>query len=107
MKYQPKHRRESRLSWSVPTRPLLTVLMTLPLLLGPVAGATASTGGEPIEPRQHRPLCTGEDSTVRGGCVWSARDTGNGTGRSYILRAGGGVWYISHARAHRIWRAHQ
>lgn len=45
--------------------------------------------------------CRFEDgSGQRGACVWDGRHMGNGAGRSYIVRRGGHVDYIRHARAH-------
>jgi hypothetical protein len=51
-----------------------------------------------------RTPCATEDSGARG-CVWDARHTGDGDGRSYVLPTGSAddrVTYVTHNRAHAL-----
>lgn len=61
--------------------------------------ATLATLAAPA-PVDATPPCVTEDSTGR--CVWDARHLGNGTGRSFVVRASGRVVYVTHARAHLL-----
>lgn len=71
--------------------------LTLTLASAVMVG-TLSTSAD-AAPRQWSP-CKYEDQATR--CVWDAKHMGNGEGRSFVVRKGGKVQYVSHARAHRM-----
>jgi len=72
-------------------RVIATVVVVASLSVGCGSHADAA-------PRPHH-ACQSEDSAW---CVWDARHTGNGLGRSFWTDHAGNVHYVSHARAHRM-----
>ena len=77
----------------------LATAITLTAILVPVAAAEGTTKLPP-----KITICVLEDGS--GGklpCVWDAKHSGNGGGKSYIIRKNDKTVYISHKRAHRLY----
>lgn len=95
----------------------LTVALVVSVV-GPVALVSSSTAplaavGEYLTPAAHAsstltaaPACEYEDGSSQRVCVWDAAHSGNGIGRSVVIRHGGTdrgtVTFVSHRRAHSL-----
>jgi hypothetical protein len=90
---------------AAPTRLASVILASLTLVFV-IAGTSSPAGavGTSSPDAGTRVPCTTEDTGARG-CVFDARHTGNGSGRSFVLPTGSAddrVTYVSHARAHYL-----
>lgn len=70
--------------------------------IGVMASATRAEGTQPKMGKIWHACTTDETGPEFGPCVWDARHFGDGQGRSFVIRKGGKIAYISHKRAHRM-----
>ncbi len=93
----------------------LVVSVAGPVLLVSSATAPLAAVGELLAPAAHgapvhvlaaAPACEYEDGSSQRVCVWDATHSGNGIGRSVVIRHGGTeratYTFVSHRRAHSL-----